>query len=91
MNFKEAGRLKPGAIVRQSWDTRSVAPSLGLVIGKVHVTERHSAKILGGTKEQRYDVVVHWFNGRGRRVTPGTGPRVETLQNWEIMMVSHAK
>jgi len=91
VNLKEAERLKPGAIVRQAWDTRSCDPSLGLVIGKAHVAERHTAKILGGVKEQRYDVVVHWFNG-GRPATFGTRwPNPEKLQNWEVMLVSRAK
>jgi hypothetical protein len=96
MNLKEAKKLQPGAIVREAWRSKK---RTGLVIGKTHVVEEHKAKTLCQKKSQRYDVVVHWFNGP-RRVTgqtlgpgfsvltpPGDNP--EVLQNWEIMVVSH--
>ena len=46
--------------------------------------EKHEAKCLGGTKEERYDFTVHWFNGP--RYRHGENP--EVVQNWEVMLVS---
>jgi len=43
MNLKEAKKLQPGAIVRESWAS---AHRTGLVIGKTHVVEDHTAKTL---------------------------------------------
>ena len=90
MNLKEAKKLQPGAIVRESWMS---ANRIGLVIGKTHVVEKHTAKNLCQKKSQRYDVVVHWFDGprsgpfyRAERI-----PNPEVLQNWEIMVVSHVR
>ena len=83
MTLKDAEKLKPGAIVRESW--RTAAKRTGLVLAKEHVDGAHPARVLGGMKYQRYDVVVHWFDGpRGMgRVNP------EKLQNWELMVVQH--
>ena len=91
MNMKEAKRLKPGAIVREAWEPRSWR--FGLVLAKQHVRANHNAKVLGGWKDERYDVTVHWFDGpRPRGVMGGVDmrkPNPEQLQNWEIMLVSH--
>ena len=92
MNLKEAKKLQPGAIVRESWgpDHRQ-----GIVLAKSHVKERHMAAFLCQTKEERYDVVVHWlcrnpplgphFAGD----EPGTVRNPQTRQNWELMVVAH--
>jgi hypothetical protein len=89
MNLKEAKRLQPGAIVRESW---AAARRHGLVIGKTHVVENHTAKTLCQRKSQRYDVVVHWLDGP-RRVSwiAESASNPEVLQNWEIMVVSHGR
>lgn len=84
MTIKDAEKLRPGAIVRESY--RGGGPMrTGLVLAKEHVDGPHNARILGGMKYQRYDVVVHWFDGpRGMgRANP------EKLQNWELMVVKH--
>ena len=90
MNLKEAKKLQCGTIVRESWPS---GKRTGLVIGKTHVIEEHTAKSLYQKKSRRYDVVVHWFDG------PRPGPffraeralNPEVLQNWEIMVVSHVR
>ena len=87
MNLKEAKKLQPGAIIRESWG--NAFGRHGLVIGKTHVVEEHTAKMLCHKKSQRYDVVVHWFDGpRTSREAHAANP--EVLQNWEIMVISHA-
>ena len=84
MNLRESKKIKPGAIVRASWDTLTVREGHGLVLHKKHVQEKHEAKCLGGTKEERYDLTVHWFNGPRWR----HGKNPEVVQNWEVMLVS---
>ena len=91
MNLKEADKLRPGAIVRESWMSED---RTGLVIGKTYIVEEHSAKSLCQKKSQRYDIVVHWFGGP-RYVFADfslgnlSAKNPEVLQNWEIMVVSH--
>ena len=89
MNLKEAKKLQPGAIVGESW---SSTHRTGLVIGKTHVVENHTAKTLCQSKSQRYDVVVHWLDGP-RRISwiAESASNPEVLQNWEIMVVSHVR
>lgn len=87
MDMKTAKKIKPGALVRFAWDTPgswSAQCSEGIVIGKTYVEGVHEAKILGGTKKARYDVLVHWFS------VPKGNPHkgLEVMQNWEIMLVS---
>ena len=92
MNIKVCKRLQPGAMVRQSWDTDR-APKLGLVIGKQHIEKEHEAKNLGGRKQERYDIIVHWLDGPRKTWDYGTGagtsPNPEVLQCWELMLVSN--
>jgi len=89
MNLREAKRLQPGAIVRESWAS---VRRHGLVIGKTHIVEDHTAKTLCQRKSQRYDVVVHWLDGP-RRISwvAESASNPEVLQNWEIMVVSHVR
>ena len=84
MNLKVSKRVKPGAIVRESWDTLAAYRGHGLVLTIERVQERHEAKCLGGMKDERYDLTVHWFNGP--RWPMGKNP--EVMQNWEVMLVS---
>ncbi len=94
MNMKEAARLKPGAIVREAWDVFAAGRGHGLVLSKKYIEEEHEAKILCRKKYERYDLVVHWFNGpraygRLHGVAIGTS-NPEVVENWEVMLVSHA-
>jgi hypothetical protein len=95
MNLKEAKRLKPGAIVRESFYPRAALASVhGIVIGKKYVKERHEAKILGGYKDERYDIVIHWTCKEPAIPRPGGSyrakpERLQLRQNWELMVVSH--
>ena len=84
MNLQQSKRIKPGAIVRASWDTLTVQNGHGMVLAKQHVKETHEARCLGGTKHERYDLTIHWFNGPRHKFT--TNP--EVVQNWEVMLVS---
>ena len=88
MDMKTAKNLKSGSLVRFAWDTAnswSGQSSEGVVIGKKYVEGRHEAKILGGSKDARYDIVVHWFTVPAGHVTR---KGVAVMQNWEIMLVS---
>jgi cell division inhibitor SulA len=91
VNLKEAKKLKPGAIVRESWLPASGPQWHGIVLSKVHVEERHMASMLGVMKDERYDVVVHWL--LSPRAHNGSEPqkKIREHQNWEIMVVSHVK
>ena len=95
MNLREAKKLKPGAIVRESYRPDSIDhPIHGLVIGTKYVKERHTAKVLGGYKNERYDIVVHWICKEAaipRRRNGNTGERLQLHQNWELMVVSHTE
>lgn len=94
MNLREAKRLKPGAIVRQSWQPKG--SSQGIVLSKEYVEEKHVAQVLGGTKYKRYDVEVHWISN-----PPAVWDFVQhkflhkqnlqTHQNWELMVIQHVK
>ncbi len=93
MNMRDAKRLKPGAIVRESYHPDSMGhPIHGIVIGKKYVKERHPAKVLGGYKSERYDVIVHWTcreNAVPRQYYASNSRRLQVRQNWELMLVSH--
>ena len=93
MNMRDAKRLKPGAIVRESYHPDSMGhPIHGIVIEKKYVKERHAAKILGGYKTERYDVIVHWTcreNVIPRQYYASNSRRLQVRQNWELMLVSH--
>ncbi len=94
MNMRESKRIKPGAIVRESFypEHHRVTPVHGIVIGKKYVKERHAANVLGGYKDERYDIVVHWIckeSAIPRRRNGNTGERLQVHQNWELMVVSH--
>ena len=91
MNIREARKLKPGAIVREAWGPEF---RQAIVLSKTHVVEEHVAKTLCQKKQERYDVVVHWL-GRGapaQYLEGGVQNRaaLQTRQNWELMVVSHA-
>ena len=94
MNMRDAKKLKPGAIVRESYhpDGDLRHPIHGIVIGKKYVKERHTAKTLGGRKDERYDVIVHWTCKDGlipRKRWGDNNHRLQVRQQWELMVVSH--
>ena len=96
MNMRDAKRLKPGAIVRESFYPVDEGASTvhGIVIGKRYIEGRHAAKILGGYKNRRYDVVVHWTcreNAIPRQYYASNSDRLQVRQQWELMVVSHAE
>ena len=94
MNMRDAKKLKPGAIVRESYHPDSIGhPIHGIVIEKKYVKERHAAKILGGYKNERYDVIVHWTCRESviprQWISGNVSNRLQVRQNWELMLVSH--
>jgi hypothetical protein len=94
MNMRVTKKLQPGAIVRESFYPTDEGPGSvhGIVIGKKYVKERHVAKILGGYKDERYDVIVHWTCKAAaipRRRNGNSGERLHVCQNWELMLVSN--
>ena len=94
MNMRDAKKLKPSAIVRESYHPGDGPghPIHGIVIGKKYVKERHPAKILGGYKDERYDIVVHWICKEAmipRNSYRGDRDRLQIRQNWELMVISH--
>jgi len=93
MNIKQAKKIEPGALVRESWMPGSVR--FGLVLDKNYVFGKHRAKILGQDKTERYDLTILWINGRyAYSSLDGTSKRQDNLQivqNWEVMVVSHIR
>jgi len=92
MNMRDAKRLKPGAIVRESYHPDSMGhPIHGIVIEKKYVKELHAAKILGGYKTERYDGIVHWTCKETaiprQRISGNAYGRLQVRQNWELMVV----
>jgi len=84
MNLKEAKKVKPGAMVRMSWDTHNFGKITGIIISKEHVTGRHMAKGLGQWKDEKYDLKIHWFK---QPWNIKENPCV--MENWQVMVVSH--
>jgi hypothetical protein len=92
MNMRDAKKLQPGAIVRESYHPDSFGhPIHGIVIEKKYVKGVHEAKVLGGYKDERYDVIVHWTCKETaiprQRISGNAAPRLQVRQNWELMVV----
>jgi hypothetical protein len=85
MNLKEAKRLKPGSMVRMSWETYAETQGrTGIVLSKMHVKERHMAKGLSQWRDEKYDLIIHWFK---KPFNIHVNPCV--MENWQVMVVSH--
>ena len=85
MNMRDCKRLKPGAMVRESYEASPEA-TLGMVLHKEYVEEEHYAKVLGGKKQKRYDLYVHWFRASPYRIKKGNPCKV---QCWEVMLIKN--
>tara|TARA_Y100001938_G_scaffold128281_1_gene181941 strand:+ start:882 stop:1145 length:264 start_codon:yes stop_codon:yes gene_type:complete len=87
MNMRECKRLKPGALITQSY-AHELSNSLGMVLHKEYVEEEHYAKVLGGKKHARYDLYIHWLEepkyGKSR-------PSPDKLQCWEVKLLKNGK
>ena len=83
MNIKEARKLKPGAIVRQSWATKST--SNGLVLAVDYERGEKTETILGQVKPERYLVTVNWFPSSERFTPKG----IKQHSSWDLMIISH--
>lgn len=86
MNLRDCKRLKPGAMVRESYETGQV--TLGMVLHKEYVEEEHYAKCLGGKKQKRYDLYVHWLRVNPYRIRKGNPCKV---QCWEVMLLKNGE
>ena len=85
MNMRECKRLKPGAMVREAYETNG-QDTLGIVLSKEYVEEEHYANVLGGKKHARYDIWVHWLRApkyRKRRGNP------DKIQCWEVKLIKN--
>ena len=87
MNMKDCKRLKLGAMVRESYEGYD-KESLGMVLHKEYVEEEHYAKVLGGKKQKRYDLYVHWFRASPFRIKKGNPCKV---QCWEVMLTKNGE
>ena len=87
MNMRECKRLKPGAMVREAYEA-SGQDTLGIVLSKEYVEEEHYAKVLGGRKQKRYDVWVHWLKEPKYRKPR---PNPDKIQCWEVKLLSNGK
>ena len=87
MNMRDCKRLKLGAMVREAYEA-SGANTLGMVVHKEYVEETHYAKILGGRKQKRYDVWVHWFKQPFYR---RSRPNPDKLQCWEVKLIKNGE
>ena len=88
MNMRDCKRLKPGAMVTEAFLPNS--PALGMVLHKEYVEEEHNARVLGGRKQARYDLYVHWlkrphYNLRSNPQNP------QKLQCWEVKLLKNGE
>ena len=87
MNMKQCKTLKPGAMVTEAWAVAG-CDTLGMVLHKEYVLEEHYAKILGGRKQARYDLYVHWF--KRPQYSLGNNPQnPEKVQCWEVKLLKN--
>jgi|TARA_E500000305_G_C4024237_1_gene240790 hypothetical protein len=85
MNIKEAKKLKPGAIVRQSWATKSKSNGLVLAVDYEHGPKTEA--ILGQLKPERYLVTVNWFPSPEKYAQRG----IKKHSSWDLMIISHVE
>tara|TARA_R100001443_G_scaffold64911_1_gene74299 strand:- start:597 stop:860 length:264 start_codon:yes stop_codon:yes gene_type:complete len=85
MNIREARKLKPGAIVRQSWATKS--KSNGLVLAVNYERGEKTEAILGQKKPERYMVTVNWFEDTADPLWAPKG--IKRHSSWDLMVISH--
>ena len=95
MNWKEASKLKVGAIVRRSWETGNgplsdAPPQLGLVIAKdLEGSVKRREMSLCQDRYKRYWLTVSWFKGPSKYSMPPAS--INRLSSWELMVVSHTQ
>ena len=85
MNLKEAKKVKPGAIVRMSWEDQSRFNATGIILSKEYFKGKHMAKGLSQWKEEKYDLKIHWF----KKPHYGASENPCVMENWQVMVVSH--
>ena len=85
MNMRDCKRLKPGAMVTEAFLPSS--PALGMVLHKEYVEEEHNARVLGGKKQARYDLYVHWF----KRPHYNLRSNPQKLQCWEVKLLKNGE
>ena len=88
MNIKEARKIKPGALVRFSWLPGS--KRYAIILDKRHIVGLHRARNLGSMKEERYELLISWLGKPVHAYDPSAGV-TKWVQNWEMMVISHAK
>ena len=88
MNMKDCKRLKPGAMVTEAFAVEPQA-ALGMVLYKEYVLEEHYARVLGGKKQARYDLYVHWLKRPKWLRYKGQNP--QKLQCWEVKLLKNGE
>ena len=85
MNMRDCKRLKPGAMVTEAYAVSGVE-TRGLVLSKEYVEEEHYANVLGGKKQKRYDLWIHWLQAPKYRMKRGNPDK---LQCWEVKLLAN--
>ena len=85
MNMRDCKRLKSGAMVTEAYGIEP-CHTLGMVLHKEYVLEEHYAKVLGGKKQARYDLYIHWFKAPQYRKLKNNPDKV---QCWEVKLLKN--
>tara|TARA_R110002110_G_scaffold414073_1_gene642906 strand:+ start:743 stop:1003 length:261 start_codon:yes stop_codon:yes gene_type:complete len=86
MNMRDCKKMKPGAIVTDAYVKDSEVR--GMVLHKEYILEEHYAKVLGGKKQARYDLYVHWLK-RPRYREMQDSP--DKIQCWEVKLLKNGE
>ncbi len=86
MNMKDCKRLKPGAMVTEAF-AHELNNTLGMVLHKEYIEEEHYARVLGGKKQARYDLYVHWLEPPKWRRYKDQNP--QKVQCWEVKLIKN--
>ena len=86
MNMRDCKRLKPGAMVTEAF-AHELNNTLGMVLHKEYIEEEHYARVLGGKKQARYDLYVHWLEPPKWRRYKDQNP--QKVQCWEVKLIKN--
>lgn len=92
MNWKEAKKLKVGAIVRESWNTSEKSDKAIVLVKEYEKGEKYEA-ILSLRKPERFILTLAWFGGKdpGPIYSSCRNGSVTRESSWNVMVVSHAE
>tara|TARA_R110000824_G_scaffold305010_2_gene492779 strand:- start:575 stop:829 length:255 start_codon:yes stop_codon:yes gene_type:complete len=84
MNWKEAVKIKAGAIVRESWCTGNETRT-GLVLAKEYQEGEKRETVLMLKRDKRYILTVNWFS------TNRFPQKIKKHSSWDVMVIKHTK